>query len=106
VRHDVGRRRLRESDRFLKIVESHALPGGAELRPFGDAVNVGFDRGLGQRLELVPTPLAEQGAAQLQGKGPVRNLDLRRRPRRKNRKVGSYVLPWRQAIVRRFFLTF
>jgi len=58
------------------------LPCRIELRPFGDAVNVRLDRGLRERLELCPIPVAEQRSARLKGKSPIFKLDLPRGPRR------------------------
>jgi hypothetical protein len=65
--HDVGLGRLREAHCLHQIVKCHALPARIELRPFGDTVNILFDRGLRERLELYPAPFAEQRSVKLKG---------------------------------------
>src|SRR3954470_24274503 len=43
-------------------------------------MDIALDRGLGQRFEFFPVPFCKEGSPELQGKGSVRKLDLRRGP--------------------------
>src|SRR5262249_25736429 len=99
--HDVRRPGFFDAGRLQEIVDRNASPRRIELRPFCNAVDICLDCGLREGLELYPAPRSNLGSAELQAKSPVFNLDLRGGSRRKNRKVGRYILTGWHSIFRR-----
>ena len=69
---------------------------GAELRPPGDAVDVGLDVLDRERHELVPRPRASLAGLGADAERPLPRVDPGRRPRRQHREVVGQVLPGRQ----------
>src|SRR4051812_47643768 len=79
-------------------VERHAGPGGVELRPLRDAVDVDRDRLARQLLELVPGPagLLADGADDVET--PLVKRPMRRRAGREHGEVTRLVLAGRQPL--------
>src|SRR3954451_18739990 len=86
-------------DGLEQRVDSHALPDRVELRPAGDAVDVGGDRLARESLELVPRP-ADRLAAAAELERPLLERRVRRRARREHREVVGQVLARRYPVRR------
>src|SRR3954465_12515847 len=97
VGHHLGARRL-HARAAERIDHGDPAPGGVELRPAGDAVDVGHDLALGQGTQLVPgqpelvLDLAEH--AQI----PRREVETRVRAYRQDREALGQVLARRHAV--------
>src|SRR5262249_25747773 len=81
-------------------VHGHALPGGVELRPLGDAVDVLGEVLGGQRPELVPGPAL--GRVDLAGERerPLAERRVRRGTCRENREITDEILAGRRPVGR------
>src|SRR5262249_31628257 len=74
-------------------VDRDPLPMGVELRPLGDAMDVGGDRLAGERVELCPRPALWRVDLAGQAEVPALERDVRRRPGGEHREGGGEVLP-------------
>ena len=72
-------------DAVEQLVDGHPAPGGAELRPAGDAVDVGVDRLGAERHQIRPRPGLRRARLGRQGERPVVGADALRRVRRSGR---------------------
>ena len=86
-----------------QVVDGDALPGGVQLAPLGDAVDVGVDFGLGQRAELLPIPFAQRLALRAdQDEAPLVQRDALGGTCGQNREPAFQVLPGRDGARGRF----
>ena len=100
--HEVGRN-VADAGGGEQVVDGHAFPGGVQLAPLGDAMDVGEDFGLGQAAELLPSPFAEGFAIDAhEGESPLIQRDALGRAGGEHREATLQVLAGRNGTWRRF----
>ena len=75
--HDVVAGRFVNAGSCEEVVYGYSAPIRVELRPLGDAVDVGMQVGLGQLVEFLPVPFADGLTLMLDGEVPGLNIDFR-----------------------------
>ena len=89
--------RARAATSVEERVDRHALPGRVELRPAGDAVDVGRDRLAREGAELLPRPRPDARRRSRSRTSTRERERMRRRAGREHREVAGHGLAGRHA---------